>query len=1201
MATASKPAAVQGLVLKFTASEPELLETEFWHPTYAPKRIRGARGKEVGANLADFAFQWSPAVKVLVAYLLHCAAWGGHRHSDCEADDEYPILRGGQGTPAFSLNAVIAKSKWIQDMFGHHQGSLGIYSLLRRSNIDGKMKHVPVTLRLDEKVLHPCRILVKVDERDVDDSDELEELAQKIEQSMKPPDTSLSVITLAGSLKQDWTLEKEQQLRRKLAELGCHNVRIVWTKEGSIKVALALPPDEAERLFWAYNSGELDDLGVLAFEFVHAPVTETEDVHLNGRAGEARGSGGAAVARQALGAEAGESPAFLAGGGGVATLAGADVFGREGNWAEEIGREHIQKIRELAERLYGTRELSFRIAASIVVRGEAELFGLSVPRFACRVYLGGEGSGRRYGFVNARRLVVLRRAVGELVHGAGGHIPVEIARLAAEIDDPATSCIADSLLGPPPAMVAEGYHILTTELGLAYGEHGQLHGTPYMSHLEIFGGGMCAQAAASQATALWNHCAKALYSVSEITLLGDDHDPEWIDLGGMTPDKLTRYFRSPRVGLMAQHQYVDTLVSGEEQTRQFGDALFAYVSSGVPVILPVDIGRMNGTSLGGVGVDGVSVFDRNRLARVHREGWSVTRAHPHTILVVGVNTVTDEREFLVNDPATFPFLKASARQLAAARRYATAGSRLKLGPLSFIPVLPAEVMLPLHNVRDYPPVRLGLAHIAEVALEHTDLGRLLIGGPVEDLGRFRLFDFAQSQPNQERFTSHSAGFPHAVVSYLRDLVVRGVLPKKWCWAQYTRHRGTDRESVWIWDATLEPPTSTDRIDPDEFLLAVCVRDLGAWSVAWSRPQPGICAFPQACPVPEPKAQKLRGALRPALISTFAAASGMDRVASDWRYPDVGCELYLWKMSDLQNLFGEEVAEGRVSVVDWMAQHADNLPAVRAVADRVLETGLPLVALGPFIAQLTTRPEGPQGARMQRSIRFLARLALAVAGRQRHRGPDQLRVIELVAGSRVDRIYRAEPLAGGGRVDYIAKKMSDEEARRRIESNLLEALPQRLAEQLASERIALALQLEPGPMFALRDWSTLHNLALMVDASSRLGPIVGFNLDIVQWRIAGGDQLISQLRKDDAVRRRVVHAHIAGHHPRAHLSDIHLADLNEPHRDFLPWLRLLEDITADTARHGGPMFSTYVSHEFEAAPDPNHVWDSVSCLRDLLQS
>jgi hypothetical protein len=48
----------------------ELCMTEFRHPSYAPNGRRAVRGKYEGAHDADDSFQWSPAVKVLVCYLL---------------------------------------------------------------------------------------------------------------------------------------------------------------------------------------------------------------------------------------------------------------------------------------------------------------------------------------------------------------------------------------------------------------------------------------------------------------------------------------------------------------------------------------------------------------------------------------------------------------------------------------------------------------------------------------------------------------------------------------------------------------------------------------------------------------------------------------------------------------------------------------------------------------------------------------------------------------------------------------------------------------------------------------------------------------------------------------------------------------------------------------------------------------------------
>jgi sugar phosphate isomerase/epimerase len=871
----------------------------------------------------------------------------------------------------------------------------------------------------------------------------------------------------------------------------------------------------------------------------------------------------------------------------------------------EIGTDHLHRIRELAECLYGTSVLSGRIAPSIVVRGEAELFGLSVPRFACRMYLRAEEDS----FVNVRRLEVLVRAVREYLDDPNfaGDCEFQLA-LTSLIDKLATresNCVADSLLAPPPRLITEGYHILTTELGLAYGEHRALLGTPYLSNVDIFGGGMCAQAVAFQATALWHSCSQGLYGLAEITSLAEPQDTAWIDLSGMTLNKLVRYFESDHVNLTASNQGVDATFSWEEQIRRFSDILFAYVSSGIPVILPIDLGRMNGIGFGSVAVEGGDIFSRNALPQKLRAHWQKVLPRPHVVLVVGVHPTADRREFLINDPATLPFLKASGQELAAARWYASDETAIRLGPLSFISVTPRDVRLPLLNVTDELAVKVGLVCIAELLQQFSIHSLHWPKLRQYDPGSFRLLDLAESQPNKPRFRCANAGLPTEVVEYLLELVRKGTLPRKWCWAQYKElSYANDDGFLWIWDASEEPPTCTEGLELDlieRFLLAICVRNRGRWSVVMAKASesthlPGCHLIP---PTPSARVKDERVRLRAALISSFAI-DGIDHVAQEWD-PNVGCELYLWTLSDIASLVNtKRLGSLGFDVTTSMAQLADDVGEIASVASRLVEKNLPIIGFASFIPEITADPAGKQGRRAQLAIRFLARLAVKIHDLQN--GRIQPTCINLVCGSRIDRIYRAErlPIGDGKNFKYLAYKMSDADARRRIAFNLVRSLPEALARELSECGISLALDLEPGPLFAVRDWETLRDLVMMIDNNSYLSPITGLNLDIAHWRIAGGDALVDKLMTDGAVRRRIVHAHIAGHHPTAqHLGDIDLCDLNDPKRDFLPWLRLLQNVVTEERPWRLPTFSGYVSHAFEAARNPMGVWDSVRVLQQLL--
>lgn len=870
--------------------------------------------------------------------------------------------------------------------------------------------------------------------------------------------------------------------------------------------------------------------------------------------------------------------------------------------ASEIGAAHLEKLRAVATYLYDDDSIQCRIAPSLVVRGEAELFGLSAPRFACRVYMtAGDGA-----FVNVRRFEVLARAVGQHLEersledesrAPNDKFEAELFCLTDRMCSANSNCAADSLFTPPKKFTDAGYHILTAALGAAYGEDAKLHGTPYASHLEIFGGGMCAQAVAFQATALWPDCTMGIYGIAEITFLADQGEPEWTDLGGMTPDRLIRYFVSEHVGLNAQLQFVSGRLDPLKQVNLFSDVMYAYVVSGIPVLVPMDLGRMNGRELPGIPVRGQSILERNELPEQYRQGWQKPRPRPHVVLVSGVHKTESKREFLINDPATFPFLKASGPQLAEARWY-TSGNKRRLDSLSIIAVTPSEIKLPLLNIRDGQIIRIGLLKIAEDIQQCGPPGLPRFKEPLYEPGEFRLIDLSFSQPNSERFEAAACGIPDDVINHLRELVDLGHVPKRWCWVQYKKHKhGEFGESLWIWDATREAPTPTDVFPEGQYLLAVAGRKGTQWTLSLPKSPPSSAVVP----VPVSRASELNlpkgdsKLLKPALISSFDV-DGLESAASQWK-PGVGCEAYLAMRSDLQALFEEN--EPGQDAVSAMARLSEDESRINLIAHRLAAKNLPITGFASFIPEITGNPEERRGQRAQGAISFLAKLALAL-----HKcGHDNahLRTIELVAGSRIERIFQAEPLpiGDGLKFRHLARRMSDSEARRRVLANLSHAVKEPLSRQMQEHGICFAFELEPGPLFALRDWDTIRNFALMIDGNERLSPVVGLNLDIAHWRIALGDDAIEVIQKTEVVRRRIVHAHISGHHPHAHLGDVRLDVLNEPFRDFGPWIRLLRSIASEVWGRRYPSFSGYVSHEFEAARDPKEVWDSVEELRRLL--
>jgi len=174
------------------------------------------------------------------------------------------------------------------------------------------------------------------------------------------------------------------------------------------------------------------------------------------------------------------------------------------------------------------RDMRIRTAPSIITRSEAELFGISIPRFAYRATLTDPDGVTSLGFVNLRRVNSFRMAIGE--------------RLELSRDDEFLTqfhrrcpCIADALL-LPPAHLSNEFDIITTDLSHAYAESCATAGVPFVTHFPV-GGGMCAQAVCFQANALCHQFAAGVFGVAEITTLSSVDDT-FLDFSGLTSNNI---------------------------------------------------------------------------------------------------------------------------------------------------------------------------------------------------------------------------------------------------------------------------------------------------------------------------------------------------------------------------------------------------------------------------------------------------------------------------------------------------------------------------------------------------------------------------------------------------------------------------------------------------------------------------------------
>jgi SNF2 family DNA or RNA helicase len=102
----------------------------------------------------------------------------------------------------------------------------------------------------------------------LDQGPEFESLADAIDGALRPREQTPRVqLTIRGTM-HDWTDEKRKEVEAFLRDRGVRDLTILGVEEGSIKLILRLPAEEAERLFWAGHCGELDGLGFLDVAFL---------------------------------------------------------------------------------------------------------------------------------------------------------------------------------------------------------------------------------------------------------------------------------------------------------------------------------------------------------------------------------------------------------------------------------------------------------------------------------------------------------------------------------------------------------------------------------------------------------------------------------------------------------------------------------------------------------------------------------------------------------------------------------------------------------------------------------------------------------------------------------------------------------------------------------------------------------------------
>lgn len=351
----------------------------------------------------------------------------------------------------------------------------------------------------------------------------------------------------------------------------------------------------------------------------------------------------------------------------------------------------------------------------------------------------------------------------------------------------------------------------------------------------------------------------------------------------------------------------------------------------------------------------------------------------------------------------------------------------------------------------------------------------------------------------------------------------------------------------------------------------------------------------------------RSRLNPAIISSFAV-QGFQAAFGQW--PNgAAIDLYAFMHNDVA--LSGDAAKYLKSIAE---DETDCRMAVSRI-NKALEACYckeTLVALSSFLPQISFPDPTHKNHRLAvDALVGLIRLAKAL----RHSGHPNLRIIELVSGTRIKGIWHgiwegAKPHPSGKRETFFAFRDAGQDGPIQLLAETLKDVCKKAGLE-DKDDIVLACELEPGPLNVLRDEDSLLTFIDAIDRH-KLTRRVALNLDCAHWQLAQLASLHdSPLDKCRKIMGRVVHAHMSDH-ARGHFGDVPIGDLgfelqsnvpaNARLEPFRRWLDLLAWAWFDPdelARRQGPAPSGYVSIELEACRGMDAVQKSLKVLRSLL--
>jgi hypothetical protein len=891
-----------------------------------------------------------------------------------------------------------------------------------------------------------------------------------------------------------------------------------------------------------------------------------------------------------------------------------------------------------------------RMAPSLICKGEVELFGRSMPRFAFRLQpvVGG--------FLNVRRLATL---AGQLY--ADKMVPREVIELVLN-----APCIADAFLKPPQRHSIDDWCYLSAPLSKACGEGDHSNEDteliPFVRHMKP-GGGMCAQAVSFMAAALRRDVNAAVHGMPEITYIAtkkSETNVDAISFDGLLTNEIADYFNSERNDRLAARWEASKLLFpiadslSDPQASMVVDyehALRCYILSHTPVIVPVDVGRMQGISLANVvnyyqtNLDNKqnrteltdplarfkqeSIFKKNGLKDL-KHSKEELRNLAHVVLIVGctkestgdnfapeVHPETSRILFAFNDPAHFPFMTATAHDLVLAASYTSSESAVETLLFGWmLPVIPRPVEMPMLD--ESAGDRAGIVSISQMLKEISfkcpngvEVRKIVRFG--ERKPEFRLIrnrrseisrcvreilqiDDSRVEANFGEFLDHFSDAGDAPWSWLEIDHINIIL-----WNAQTFVRKDKLVSIGelARDAKSDSAIETVREKAGDLaksiLVGVCVTNLkGA----------AIFCDPLRVPLsPKSDPTRLLGSLTASLLTSF-------EVVETWPELATGCqketiELYMFMQSTAEAIFvkkprskwglGGLLKKSKKhppKTVEALTHNSALFWMAQHHADEYLQRELALSLLEShpkIIAVATYLPSLCAGERGPDTQINPALLALKFV----------LQVLKEMKKESAEKAPKILELVGGSRLlarvdknpqtgTYCVRCVEEGLA---IE-NILQCV-ECLLPLIEDADVQLAFEFEPSSIMALGSISALDLLVAGIEkrrSDDRRWERIGLNLDIAHFAFIARRQPTSVSQK---VLGAVKHAHISLH-SSGHFADGILED-NEASRKgkALEWLGTLESLKCKNG------FDGFVSLELECAKNRNQVEISLECLKQWL--